>query len=627
MKDMKTDQRCIDPAAQRVFDIMQPRVTAEELQRIVDAYFLACDAHSEQKRKTGEPYIIHPIAVATIAAEELELDANTVCAAFLHDVVEDTAYTLDDIRERFGDDVAFLVDAVTKRKKTEYVSSKQVDNFQQIVASVNYDVRALLLKLSDRLHNMRTLDSMRPDKQMKIAGETDFFYAPLAGRLGLFFVKSELENLSFRFRCPKDYETVAARLEEDRARTACDLTDFCDRISDILRQNRIKARVEVRYRKPYSIWRDMKERGCDFQHVEFKHFVRVIYEPSSNWCDEKTAEKNTAVYIYSILSSCFTEKNGSVVNFIDHPKDNGYQSFHVRLLNPVGVWEELHIASERMHRDSLLGCVVERGESWLERFRNLLRDIADNGAGYLFMDDLDSTLYNEDIIAFTPKGKGIILPKGATALDFAFELHSEIGVHAQYARVNGRLCPISTELRRGDCVFIGTNERVDPVPEWLQYAKAYRSRKILRELFKNADASQYRICENCRPIPGEEVVGFKNDDGTITVHTRHCPEAIKRASEMGDSIVTVDFKPDGVQLYPVSISITAIDRYHLLRDIIDCLVEEKQLSMDRLDTVTRQQIVTCIIDFAVHSYSELQGVMDRIAGIDGVEEVNRDRIN
>ena len=624
---MKTDQRRIDPAAQRVFDIMQPRVTAEELQRIKDAYFLAQDAHCEQKRKTGEPYIIHPIAVATIAAEELELDANTVCAAFLHDVVEDTAYTLDNIRERFGDDVAFLVDAVTKRKKAEYVSSKQVDNFQQIVASVNYDVRALLLKLSDRLHNMRTLDSMRPDKQMKVAGETDFFYAPLAGRLGLFFVKSELENLSFRFRCPKDYESVAARLEKDKERTSAALLTFCDRISDILKKNGLNARVEVRYRKPYSIWRDMKEKGCDFGHVEFKHYVRVIYEPSASWTDEKIAEKNTAVYIYSILSSCFTERNGSVVNFIDHPKDNGYQSFHVRLLNPVGVWEELHIASERMHRDSLLGCVVERGESWLERFRNLLKDIADNGEGYLFMDDLDSTLYNEDIIAFTPKGKGIILPKGATALDFAFELHSEIGLHAQYARINGKLCPISTELHRGDCVFIGTNERVVPVPEWLQYAKAYRSRKILRDIFKNAGAREYRICEHCRPIPGEEVVGFKNDDGTITIHTRHCQEAIKQASEMGDDIVTVEFHPDGKQLYPVSIKITAIDRYHLLRDIIDCLVEENHLSMDRLDTVTKQQIVTCKIDFAVHSFDELQGVINRISRIDGVEEVNREMIS
>lgn len=628
MNKMKTEQRCIDSAAQRVFDIMQPRVTAEELQRIKDAYFLACDAHSEQKRETGEPYIIHPIAVATIVAEELELDANTVCAAFLHDVVEDnTRYTIANIREHFGDDVAFLVDAVTKRKKVQYVSSKQIDNFQRIVASVNYDVRALLLKLSDRLHNMRTLDSMRLDKQMKIAGETDFFYAPLAGRLGLFFVKSELENLSFRFRCPKEYEYVVAKLEEDKEHTASALADFCGEISEILQTNGIKVRVEVRYRKPYSIWRDMKEIGCDFQHVEFKHYVRIIYEPMKGWADEKTAEKNTAVYIYSILSSRFTERNGSVVNFIDHPKDNGYQSFHVRLLNPAGTWEELHIASERMHRDSMLGCVVERGESWLERFRSVLKDIANTGEGYLFMDDLNSTLYNEDIIAFTPKGKGIILPKGATALDFAFALHTEIGMHAQFVRINGKLCPISTELKRGDCVLIGTDERIVPIPEWLQYAKAYRSRKILRDVLKNAHSEQYHRCELCGPIPGEDIIGFKDKDGKITIHTRHCKKAIKQASEMGENIIIVDFKSDPNLLYPVRIKITAIDRYHLLRDIIDCLVEEQHLSMDRLDTITKLQLVSCTIDFSVHSAHELQSVIDRISHIEGVEEVNREIIH
>ena len=198
---------------------MAKRVGPEDLQRIKDAYALAAEAHKDQKRNTGEPYIVHPIAVANIAAEELELDANTVIAAFLHDVAEDTSYTVEDIRERFGDDVAFLVDVVTKRKKHNYEYTKQVDNYRQILESVHYDIRALLVKLSDRLHNMRTLDSMRPDKQMKIAGETDFFYAPLAGRLGLYHVKTELENLSFRFRCPREYDVIFRQLEEDKIRT------------------------------------------------------------------------------------------------------------------------------------------------------------------------------------------------------------------------------------------------------------------------------------------------------------------------------------------------------------------------------------------------------------------------
>ncbi|MBR0084887.1 MAG: HD domain-containing protein, partial [Bacteroidales bacterium] len=372
----------IKQAADHVFEVMSTRVSPEDLQRIKDAYELASVAHSGQKRNTGEPYIIHPIAVATIAAEELELDANTVIAAFLHDVAEDTEYTVEDIRARFGDDVAFLVDVVTKRKKHNYEYTKQVDNYRQILESVHYDVRALLVKLSDRLHNMRTLDSMRPDKQMKIAGETDFFYAPLAGRLGLYHVKTELENLSFRFRCPKEYEMIERQLELDRDRTLPALSEFTSEINDIMSSAGIPARTQVRYRKPYSIWRTMRETGCDFSRVDFKHFVRIIYEPLTSWERSISNEKDTSLFIYSCLSSHFRERPGSVVNYIDNPKDNGYQSFHVQMLNRAGSWEELHIASERMHRNARLGCIVERGESWLERFKTVLQNIAESGDGF-----------------------------------------------------------------------------------------------------------------------------------------------------------------------------------------------------------------------------------------------------
>ncbi|MBQ1718244.1 MAG: HD domain-containing protein, partial [Bacteroidales bacterium] len=394
----------IQEAAQHVFDVMAKRVGPEDLQRIKDAYALAAEAHKDQKRNTGEPYIVHPIAVANIAAEELELDANTVIAAFLHDVAEDTSYTVEDIRERFGDDVAFLVDVVTKRKKHNYEYTKQVDNYRQILESVHYDIRALLVKLSDRLHNMRTLDSMRPDKQMKIAGETDFFYAPLAGRLGLYHVKTELENLSFRFRCPREYDVIFRQLEEDKIRTQSAVDDFTAEINEIFKTVGIPARTQVRYRKPYSIWRTMREEGCDFAHVDFKHFVRIIYNPIDEWLRSQSPEKDTSLFIYSCLSGRFKERPGSVVNYIDNPKDNGYQSFHVQLLNRAGAWEEMHIASERMHRNSRLGCIVERGESWLERFKTVLQNIADSGDGYIFMDGVSSSLYNEDILAFTPQG-------------------------------------------------------------------------------------------------------------------------------------------------------------------------------------------------------------------------------
>lgn len=617
------DMQRIRQAAQHVFDVCATRVPPEDFQRIKDAYAFAEKAHEGQKRNTGEPYIVHPVAVANIAAEELELDANTVIASFLHDVVEDTEYTIDDIREAFGDDVAFLVDAVTKRKKRNYEHTKQVDNYRQILESVHYDIRALLVKLSDRLHNMRTLDSMRPDKQMKIAGETDFFYAPLAGRLGLYHVKTELENLSFHFRCPREFEMLDKLLQEDRLRTADAVHAFTDEIDHLMAASGIPARTQVRYRKPYSIWRTMREQGCDFSHVDFKHFVRIIYEPTNVWCRSVSPEKDTALFIYSILTEHFKERPGSVSNYIDNPKDNGYQSFHVRLLNRSGSWEEMHIASERMHRNSRLGCIVERGETWLERFKTVLQNLAESGDGYNFMDGVSTSLYNEDILAFTPKGKGIILPKGATALDFAFEVHSQIGEHAKYARINGALSPLKTKLHRGDCVEIGTSEDVVPKPEWLDYAKTYKARRHLRDMLRFLPAPEFSLCPDCKPLPGDEVIGFKDEEGVITVHSRHCPRAIKMASENGNTIVAADFKPQESQQYPVSIRIVAVDRYHLLRDIIDCFVERQHLSMTRLTTHTEDEIVECIIDFPVHSVDELQLTMDGIARIRGVDEVQR----
>ena len=619
----KTMQEQIRESAQHVFDVMAPRVSAEDLQRIKDAYALAEQAHEGQKRKTGQPYIIHPIAVANIAAEELELDANTVIAAFLHDVVEDTPYTVEDIRARFGDDVAFLVDAVTKRKKEKYKNTKQVDNYKQILDSVHYDIRALLVKLSDRLHNMRTLEGMRPDKQMKIAGETDFFYAPLAGRLGLYRVKSELENLSFQFRCPREYEFIGRQLEEDKERTAEAVRVFTEKIDAILKEKGLTARLDVRYRKPYSIWRDMREGNCDFSHVPFKHYIRVIYEPMDNWINHDTVEKDTALYIYSVLAKNFKERPGSLYNYIDNPKDNGYQSFHVKLLNQAGAWEELHIGSERMHRNAKLGCVVERGESWLERFKTVLQNLAGDSDSFLFMEGVSTSLYNEDIIAFTPKGKGIILPKGATALDFAYEVHTDIGEKAQYARVNGKLCPLRTELHRGDCVEIGVSDAITPKVEWLEFAKTFKARRRLHELLKHQGEPEFRRCPVCHPLPGDDVVGFQDPDGTLTLHNRHCPEAIKLASENGDSIVSASFKADPERTYPVRIKITAIDRYHLLHDIIDCFTEERHLSMDKIGTVTQDQIVDCLIDFQVHSADELYDTMNGIATIPGVDEVQR----
>ena len=354
-------QQQVESSVNQLFTNIEKRFSSREMSKIRKGYEFAQKAHIEQKRKSGEPYIIHPIAVARIIAEELELDCDAIIAAFLHDVVEDTDYTIDDIRREFGNGVAFLVNVVTKQKKEAYVHSKQVDNYQQMLSSVQYDIRALLIKLADRLHNMRTLSSMRPDKQMKIAGETDYFYAPLANRLGLYHVKTELENLSFQYRCPREYAFIEEQLSEERRRIENNIANFISKIDRTLAEQNIQVRTEIRYRKPYSIWRKMQSKGRDFHHVDGKHYIRIIYPD-----DAQLSEKNTSLRIYSVLTDAFNESPGSVSNYINAPKENGYQSFHVKLLSEQGTWEEIHISSERMVRNSRLGCAAERTESNVE---------------------------------------------------------------------------------------------------------------------------------------------------------------------------------------------------------------------------------------------------------------------
>lgn len=638
MNDIYTTR--INESIASLFANMEQRISAEDMQRVRDAYSLAAEAHKEQLRKTGEPYIIHPIAVARIVAEELELGANPVIAAFLHDVVEDTAYTIDDIRERFGDDVAFLVGVVTKQKKEKYEKSKQVDNYRQILASVQYDVRAILIKLADRLHNMRTLDSMRPDKQMKIAGETDYFYAPLANRLGLYHIKSELENLSFRYRCPREYAEIDALICEEKESNAINLRGFIDKLEGILNTDNI--RIEVCYRTPYSIWRKMQTSGCDYYHTDGRYYIRLVYgcmhipeeseDETTNiiWRILKSNahfEKTSALHIYAQLTDVFKERPGSVANYIDNPKENGYQSFHVKLLSDQGVWEEVHISSERMVRNSRLGCTAERTEAnvaqWIEKFKEVLRDVAYHNKDMDYMDGVTSSFYNDDIMVFTPKGKGVILPKGATALDFAYEIHSEIGKHAVYARINGKLMSVKTVLHRGDCVDIGTDEKSLPDTDWIEHVMTYKAKRHLRVYLSSVNEIEYKRCPHCHPLPGDEVIGFKADDSTITLHKRNCSSAIRLASQQGDSIVAIEFKEDELFLYPVRVQVRSVDRYHLLSDLIDCITEKLHLSINKLSTETIDRIAVTSIDFSVHSAGELDAAIKSISAIKSVDEVHR----
>jgi GTP pyrophosphokinase len=593
--------------------------------RIKAAYLLARKAHKPQIRKTNEPYIVHPIAVARIIGEELQLGANTIMAAFLHDVVEDTPYTVEDIRKRFGDDVAFLVRVVTKEKKEHYEMSKQLDNFKQMLDSVQYDIRAILIKLADRLHNMRTLSSMHANKQMKIAGETDYFYAPLANRLGLYEIKTELQNLSFRYRCPQEYALLEGALKKEEKDNCKQLDAFTGEISRLLSDKGISIELEVKYKTPYSLWLKMKKTGMDFRHLDNKRTIWVVF-PN----DHSTSEKNRCLQVYSLLTDVLKEKPNSISNYIDSPKENGYQSFHVKLLNKQGGWEEVHISSERMIRNSRLGCVADRTDNnidnWISRFRSVLQDIAYHSQEGSYIQSVVSHFYNDDILVFTPKGHGVILPQRATALDFAYEIHSSIGEHAQYARINGKLCSVKTVLHRGDCIEIGVNEKVSPNADWLNHVLTYKAKRSLQSQLRKIKRIPYKRCPHCNPLPGDELIGFKPDNKKITIHKRNCYEAIMLASQDGDSIVDVNFEEDMDILYPVRMNIKAVDRYHLLHELIDCITEKLNLSIKELMTKTIDAIVDCTIDFSVHSAGELQDIVSYIYTVEGVDEVRRQEL-
>lgn len=615
-------QEIIDSRAQEVFDAMATRTSEKDMVRLHDAFNLAKAAHEPQKRKSGEPYILHPIAVARITAIELRLDVNIVIAAFLHDVVEDTPITIEEIGERFGDDVKSLVQVVTKPNKKIYEMSKQLDNFKQMLNAMQEDIRGILIKLADRLHNMRTLASMSPDKQMKIAGETDYFYAPLATRLGLYRVKKELENLSFRFRCPDEYKDFLKKIEIDTQQNHDRLEVFTEKIRRRLDEVGIKAYIEVEYREPYSLWRKMQKFGDDYYHLKYRHFINVIFSPGKG---EK--EKTTALRIYSALTDIFKEKPGGISNYIDSPKENGYRSFHMKLLSDAGTWEEIHLLSEDMMEASQYGVVAGEDadviKAWLEKFRNLIHDISLHKADNHFIEKVVTSFYNDDIMVFTPKGESVILPQNATVLDFAFEVLADFALKAKYARINGRLASMRTVLHRGDVVEIFSSEDAEPDPSWPETAVTYKAQHALEEYFDSKTKIDYLRCKHCNPIPGEEIVGFRNNDDKIELHKRDCQVAISQSAQHGDRIVPVDFKENPEILYPASLLVKGVDRHHLLSDIIDGITNKYKLFISSIKTSTSDNLFELKLDFEVHSYDELQSIIRQISAIDSVDEVTR----
>ena len=478
-------------------------LSEEDKAQIRLAFEVAVDAHKNQRRKSGEAYVFHPIAVAQIVAEEIGLDAVSIIAALLHDVVEDTHYTLDYIEEQFGPTVARIVDGLTKiagLKKDTNDYSLQAENFRKMLLTLNDDVRVILIKIADRYHNMLTLESMRPDKRVKIASETLYIYAPLAHRVGLFNIKNTLEDLALKYTEPSVYSAIQKNIVDSADNNVTYIEDFKSVIKDALERESIAFQIKGRMKSIHSIHKKMLSQNVSFDQIYDKFAVRIIYKAKPE------EEKFLAWKIYSIITDYFTPNPVRLRDWITSPKSTGYEALHITVMGPDKKWVEVQIRSDRMHEIAEKGYAAhykykhgeqkEVGiETWLNRLQEALEST--NGSAVDFVEEFKLNLYSKEIFVFTPKGDLISLPKGATPLDFAFHVHTEVGIKTRGARVNGKLVPLSSRLKSGDQVEIITSDNAKPTTAWLDYC---HTAKALSKIRSSLNAEKKSIAEEGREV-------------------------------------------------------------------------------------------------------------------------------
>ena len=449
------------------------------------AFDTAVEAHSDQRRKSGEAYIFHPINVAKIVANQIGLDATSICAALLHDIVEDTRFKLDEIEHLMGNTVAKIVHGLTKisKLKKDKNISLQAENFRKMLLTLNDDVRVIIIKIADRLHNMQTMDVMPEYKQVKIASETLYIYAPLAHRIGLYNIKTELEDLSLKYTEPQRYLSIKRKIEESYEEQENYIKTFSKFLSQELNKERVKFIIKGRSKSIYSIHRKMLTQNISFENVFDKFAMRIVFKST------RTKEKLLAWKIYSIITDHFTPNPTRLRDWISAPKSNGYEALHITVMGPQNIWVEVQIRSERMHEIAEKGYAAHHKykqgeqkdigiESWLNRLQEVLENNSGNAVD--FVEDFKLNLYAKEIFVFTPKGDLKSLPQGATALDFSFAIHTDVGKKTRGIRVNGRLVPLSKELKSGDQIDVITSDNIKPSRNWLDFVITSRARSIIK---------------------------------------------------------------------------------------------------------------------------------------------------
>ena len=478
------------------------QLTDEDKKLIRLAFDTAVDAHKNQRRKSGEAYIFHPIAVSKIVASEIGLDAASIAAALLHDTVEDTDYTLDDIERLFGSTVAKIVHGLTKisRLKKDTDISLQAENFRKMLLTLNDDIRVIIIKIADRLHNMQTMDAMPEHKQVKIASETLYIYAPIAHRIGMYNIKTELEDLSLKYTEPLRFDAIKSKIEDSQDEQKKYIKDFSNFIEKSLNGERLRYFIKGRNKSIFSIHKKMQKQNIPYEEVFDKFAIRVVYKSTPK------NEKFLAWKIYSIITDHFIPNPTRLRDWISSPKSNGYESLHITVMGPNNKWVEVQIRSERMHEIAEKGYAAhfkykqgEQKESGIDTWLNRVQEVLENkdGSAVDFVEDFKLNLYAEEIFVFTPQGELKSLPTGSSILDFAFSIHTEIGAKARGARINGKLVPLSRTLKSGENVEIITSENSKPTANWLDHVITSRARTRIKAALNE---EKKRISEDGREL-------------------------------------------------------------------------------------------------------------------------------
>lgn len=650
----------------------------QEIDTVQKAFDFANEAHKGVRRRSGEPYIIHPIEVAKIVVNEIGLGCKSIVAALLHDVVEDTDYTVEDIRNLFGDKIATLVDGLTKIKTVldnedkSKVKSIQAENFKRILLTLNDDVRVVLIKLADRLHNCRTIEYMPEHKRDKILGETMFIFIPLAHRLGLYGIKSEMEDIWLRYKEPQAFNEIKAKINRNANDKEKQIDDFVKEISQILDKMDIDYEIRKRVKSPYSIWHKMRTKNVTFEQVFDLYAVRIIFKPRT---ENVKAERSQCYAIYSAITNEYDYREDRFRDWIKQPKNNGYEALHCTVMSKSGIWVEVQIRSRRMNDIAEKGIaahwaykregIVSESESemdkWIAKVQEILINPDVNALELL--DIIHNDLTASEIFVFTPKGEQKSILKGATALDFAYMIHTHIGNKAIAAKVNLRLEPLSYVLRSGDQIEIITAQNENPKREWLDFLKTRKAINIVKEYFDRLDRkraaeaqanqkassgskwslpffkpkakSEYIINDRrntdnrfviatcCHPIPGDPVIGFLSPDGVVTVHKKSCQVANTLAATSGDSIVVPKWEADEMNAFPARISVTGIDRVGLLNEITKYVSVIMKVNLRRLVFESQDSIFSGEMDLMVHEKADLERLLKMLQKIDGIQKVIR----